>query len=118
MTAEPLTAGRGGFARSRGSPHLRPAHRPGPVLTAAPVMGDPLSVPPDESIGYGQPPADAAEPEPLRVTSVTICPVVALLAEDEHGNEFELASDLATFLPFARQILTVNDAMSAQVVTE
>jgi hypothetical protein len=114
MTAEPLTAGRGGFARARGQPHLRPAHRPGPVLTTAPELGNPLSVPEDASIGYGTPAADAGEPEPLRVTSVEICPLVFLQAQDEHGNTFDLTGTLDTFLPFARQALALNDALTPQ----
>lgn len=115
--AMPLMAQREGFTRARD--HPPPSRRGhGPVLaqpmpgTSAVERGNPLSVAEDPSIGYGRPAAGASEPEPLRVTSAEICPVVALQAEDEHGNVFELAGPLETFLPLARQLLAINDAMA------
>src|SRR5690242_4923820 len=102
--ATPLAAGRGGFTRARDHPpRLRPMH--GPVLAqpGEPEMGNPLSVPEDPAVGYGQPTADAGEP--LRVTSVEICPVVALQAEDGQGNVYELAGSIEMFLSFAQQVI-------------
>jgi hypothetical protein len=110
--ATPLAAQRGGFARSRDHPRIRPMH--GPVLAQPdePELGNPLSVPEDASIGYGRPADGAGEPAPLRIASITVCPVVALQAELEDGTVIDLAGDLADFVPFARQVLAMQAAMA------
>jgi hypothetical protein len=107
--ATPLAAQRGGFTRARDHPRLRPMHGPALAQPGEPELGNALSVPPDDSIGYGQPAADAGEP--LRVTSVEICPVVALQAEDGQGNVYELAGTIEMFLPFAQQVIALNEAI-------
>ena len=107
MPATQLRAGRGGFSRARDHPPVRPMR--GPVLAAAEdgELGNPLSVP-ERPIGYGQPDGDS---EPLRITSISVCPVVALQAVLDDGTVIDLAGELADFVPFARQVLAMEAAM-------
>jgi hypothetical protein len=109
--ATQLHAGRGGFSRARGQPHLRPMHTATNGAAPGVVLGDPTTVAEDPSIGYGRPAADAGEAEPLRITSLTICPVVALQAELDDGTVIDLAGELADFVPFAHQVLAMQAAM-------
>src|SRR5690242_2871542 len=104
--ATPLAAGRGGFTRARDHPpRLRPMH--GPVLAqpGEPEMGNPLSVPEDDSIGYG-----AGDDETWRIASVAIRPYFVLDAVLDDGTPIKLTAEVADFVPFARQVLAIHAA--------
>jgi hypothetical protein len=104
VSAQPLRAGRGGFERARGQPHLRPMH----TATPGPVLGDPTSVE-ERPIGYGQAATD--DSGHVWVESIEACPLVAVHVRDDDGKPLNMTGELSTFVAFARQIIALYESM-------
>jgi len=54
----------------------------------------------------------AEDDAPLWVVSAEIDPLVTLHAQDEAGQSVYLSGSLGVFLPFARQVIALHEAMS------